>query len=617
MFINIKSLNFSSNFGLVLILLLFISTILSPILCQPKKIAIITNTTINGKFDRKQFEQFTSLLNNEVDLNVAIIIGEWSKQNSNEELAQIHSALENLKIPFKLMERHSTQISRTDFHQLFDEIFESNEFILADNDRMILGINTNIPNLPENGFIKIETLNQISEGTDLKKIKNVFIISNQSLNQIQNHTNLLNLLKDKKVFWIYSADKKFSSQVNPINNVIEIALPSTFTSESPGYYLIEEKSDSIFLINKKLKNTTADIQLALAFKDVKSIKIPNDTLAIDMSLTKVFEKEYYSSSNTLSINSNNRIYTLLNNALLYLNDFKGKEIFVTELIGRIDRNPVLYKDLLLAATAEGDLYSINSNNGEILQVVGIGEQITSDLSVIETANGNTKIIGVVFGTSLGNIFCYNAFTFELLWKKYISKNSIISKPDIANDKIVFINSNSSLYCVNSKTGSLNWKFEFSDNRNSYANNYPISDGKNIFSLSPDGNLVAIDVLLGKKIWSINTKGMLNQFYISADKQKLFFLNSSGLMLIYSAKDGKELAKLDFIKSNLFSFIIEENSENIFAGFSDGSFYNIDAKFNYKQLISPTQIPITSINVIRKDEFIIKDINGKITFYKIN
>ena len=617
MFINIKSLNFSSNFGLVLILLLFISTILSPILCQPKKIAIITNTTINGKFDRKQFEQFTSLLNNEVDLNVAIIIGEWSKQNSNEELAQIHSALENLKIPFKLMERHSTQISRTDFHQLFDEIFESNEFILADNDRMILGINTNIPNLPENGFIKVETLNQISEGTDLKKIKNVFIISNQSLNQIQNHTNLLNLLKDKKVFWIYSADKKFSSQVNPINNVIEIALPSTFTSESPGYYLIEEKSDSIFLINKKLKNTTADIQLALAFKDVKSIKIPNDTLAIDMSLTKVFEKEYYSSSNTLSINSNNRIYTLLNNALLYLNDFKGKEIFVTELIGRIDRNPVLYKDLLLAATAEGDLYSINSNNGEILQVVGIGEQITSDLSVIETANGNTKIIGVVFGTSLGNIFCYNAFTFELLWKKYISKNSIISKPDIANDKIVFINSNSSLYCVNSKTGSLNWKFEFSDNRNSYANNYPISDGKNIFSLSPDGNLVAIDVLLGKKIWSINTKGMLNQFYISADKQKLFFLNSSGLMLIYSAKDGKELAKLDFIKSNLFSFIIEENSENIFAGFSDGSFYNIDAKFNYKQLISPTQIPITSINVIRKDEFIIKDINGKITFYKIN
>jgi len=553
------------------------------------------------------------LLNNEVDLNVAIIIGEWSKQNLNEELAQIHSALENLKIPFKLMERHSTQISIIDFH----EIFESNEFILVDNDRMVLGINTNIPNLPENGFIKVETLNQISEGTDLKKIKNVFVISNQSLNQIQNHTNLLNLLKDKKVFWIYSADKKIISQVNPINNVIEIALPSTLTSESPGYYLLEEKSDSIFLINKKLKNTTADIQLALAFKDIKSIKIPNDTMVIDTSLTKVFEKEYYSSSNTLSINSNNRIYTLLNNGLLYLNDFKGKEIFVTELIGRIENNPVLYKDLLLSATVEGDLYSINSNNGEILQVVGIGEQITSDLSAIEIVNGNTKIIGVVFGTSLGNIFCYNAFTFELLWKKNISKYSIISKPDIAKDKIVFINSNSSLYCVNSKTGSLNWNFEFSDKRNSYANNYPISDGKNIFSLSPDGNLVAIDILLGKKIWSINTKGVLNQFYLGSEKQKLFLMNNNGVMTVYSSIDGREIRDIDFKKSRIFSFIIAENQGYSLVGFSDGSLYNIDGKFNYKLLIAPTRIPITSLDVISKDEFIIKDINGKITLYKIN
>ena len=613
MFINIKSLNFSSNFGLVLVLLLFISAILTPILCQAKKIAIVTNTAINGKFDRKQFELFTSLLNNEVDLNVAIIIGEWSKQNSNEELAQIQSTLENLKIPFKLMERHSTQISSTDFHQLFDEIFESNEFILMDNNRMILGIDANMPNLSENGFIKVETLNQISEGTDLTKIKNVFIISNQSLNQIQNRTNLLNLLKDKNVFWIYSADKKFISQVNPINNVIEIAL----TSESLGYYLLEEKSDSIFLINKKLKNTTTDIQLALAFKDIESINIPKDTMAIDTSLTKVFEKEYYSSSNTLSIYSNNRIYTLLNNGLLYLTDNKGKEIFITELIGRIDRNPVLYKDLILAATAEGDLYSINSNNGEILQVVGIGEHITSDLSVIEIVNGNTKIIGVVFGTSIGNIFCYNAFTFELLWKKNISKNSIISKPDVNKDKVVFINSTSSLFCVNSKSGSLNWKYELSDNQINYANNYPLSDGKNIFSLAPDRNLVAIDILLGKKIWSINTKGVLNQFYLSSDKQKLFLMNSNGVMTIYSAIDGGEIRDIDFKKSRIFSFIIAENQENTLVGFSDGSLYNIDGKFNYKLLISPTQIPITSLVVISKDEFIIKDINGKITLYKIN
>ena len=89
------------------------------------------------------------------------------------------------------------------------------------------------------------------------------------------------------------------------------------------------------------------------------------------------------------------------------------------------------------------------------------------------------------------------------------------------------------------------------------------------------------------------------------------------MTIYSAKNGKEISKIDFKKSELFSFIIAENQENTLVGFSDGSLYTFDSKFVSKELISANQIPITSLDVISKDEFIIKDINGKITFYKIN
>jgi len=606
MFTNVKSLIFRANFGLTLILCLLISAEFFPILCQSKKIAIIPNTTIGGKFDRRHLELITSLLSTEADSNVAIIIGELNKENFYEGLAQIQPALENLKIPFKMIDGFPNEISETD-----------EEFVLVNNDRMILGINSKVRNFPDNGFIKAETLNSISEETDFTKIKNVFIISNQSLNRIQNITYLFDLLKDKTVVWIHYLDKKFSMQVNHINNVIEISLPSTFTNESLGYYVLEEKSDSLFLINKNLINISKDFQLALALKDIKPINISNDIFTIDTSLNKVFEKDYKSSSKTLSIASNNRVYTLLNNGLLYLNDIKGNKIFITELIGRIDNNPILYKDLLLISTVEGDLYSINSNNGEILQVVGIGESITSNLSVIELESAKTKIIGVVLGTSEGNIFCYDAFTFELLWEKNISKSPIVSKPLIEKDKIIFLNSNSSLYCVNSKSGSLIWKYESSDKQNFSPKDFPVSDGKNIFSLTSDGNLIAVDLMLGKRAWSTNTKGVLNQFYISSDKQKLFLIDDKGLMTIYIAKNGKEIDKIDFKKSELFSCIIVENLENTLVGFSDGSLYTFDSKFFSRELISPTEIPITSINVINNYEFIVKDINGKITFYKIN
>lgn len=613
----VNSLQLLIKFGLILILFLIITAWHSQLLCQTRIYAVVTYSLNNGKFDRSLFEQITSNLNNEADLNAAVIIIELDKQNSHDQLEQIQTALEGLIVPYRVLFNYNNQYGNQDFYSIFNDDFGSDEFVLVENDRLILGINSTIPNFSEIGFVKVETLNRISEETDLNKINNVYIFSNNSIDQIQNQTFLLNLLTNKSVFSFYTTDKKNLTQVNLKSNIVEIGIPSTFSSESAGYFLLENKSDSIFLLRQNLKPNSVSLESAYALKDIKKLNVPADTLNIDQSLSVVFEKDYNSSSKTLSITSINRIYTLLNNGLLYLNDNRGKEVFITELIGRINNNPVLYKDLLLAGTIEGDLYSINSNNGEILQVVGIGEKITTDLSLIELDNSNSKIIGVVFGTSEGNIFCYDAFTFQLLWKKNISQHSVVSKPEVVNDKIVFISSNSSLYCVSSKSGSLIWKYEFTDNQNHSANNYPISDGKKIFSLSDDGNLFAIDLLLGNKIWSINTKGMLNQFYISTDKQKLFFLHGSGLLLIYSAKDGKELAKIDFIKSNLFFFIIEENSENIFVGFSDGSLYSIDAKFNCTQLISPTQIPIASINLISNDEFILKDINGKITLYKIN
>ncbi|MCJ7553134.1 MAG: hypothetical protein MUO34_04545, partial [Ignavibacteriaceae bacterium] len=85
----------------------------------------------------------------------------------------------------------------------------------------------------------------------------------------------------------------------------------------------------------------------------------------DSNLTKSFEKDFKSSSSTPLIVSSEKIYTILDDGLIYGNDYKGIDKFITELSGRIKNNSILYKDLLLTSTVEGDLYSINSNNGEV------------------------------------------------------------------------------------------------------------------------------------------------------------------------------------------------------------------------------------------------------------
>ncbi|HRP91606.1 MAG TPA: PQQ-binding-like beta-propeller repeat protein [Ignavibacteriaceae bacterium] len=598
---------------LFLILYMLISAMFSPILCQNKNIAIVSNLNYNGKINRNSLDQFTLSLNKDDTKIVALIISSLSNSSSIYELNEVETAFADLKMPFKIIGGHLNSIDDA----IVNPAFERDDFLIPDNDKILTGINSVITYNTDKSFLLIESLNTISEENDLNKFSTVFIFSNTSLNRIQNSADLLSLLKNKFIFTFHPTEKSFTAQVNSVNNFIEIGIPPSINPDMINYFLIEESADTIKIIKRNNKNDLMEIAYSVSLSELKKSNVTIDEQIIDSKLAKSFKLEFNSSSSLKNLAADNRLYTVLDNGLIYLNDFKGKEKFVTELIGTIKTNPVLYKDLILASTFEGDLYSINSNNGEVLQVVGIGENITSDIALTEIEITNSKQIGALLGTVDGNIFCYDAFTFEQLWKNNISKFPIIAAPLVINDKVVFLNSSSSLYCVNSKSGSLIWRYEFSDNQNFSQNNYPLSDGKNVFSISPDGNLLAIDLLLGKKNWSVGLKEILNQFYISPDKQKLFLLDRKGMMSIISAKDGKEIGKIDFKKSELFSFVITELNEETLVGFSDGSVYTFNSKFIPKEIISADQIPITSINVISPKEFVVKNIFGKITFYKIN
>lgn len=349
------------------------------------------------------------------------------------------------------------------------------------------------------------------------------------------------------------------------------------------------------------------------------IRTPIDTnfQEMDSTISKVWQIDQDSSASSQLIISENKIFYTLENGLIYCYDFNGNKKWIAEAFGTIKNNSDQYKDLFLTATSEGDLYSINANNGDVVQVIGVGENITSDLALIDLPNTGFTSKGVVFGTEEGNIICYDIFSFEMNWKNKISKYPLISNPLFINDKIIIKDSASTVFCVNAKSGILIWKLDI--NQKEAVNDYTkiFTNGKSVFILTSTGELLAIDLMLGKKVWSTKMPDVIPHLELSGNKQELILLNKKGEIIFISSSDGKEKNKTELKKNGITNFYYDSKSNLALIAFTDGTVYRLDANQRLYELLNSEDSPITALKVLSDNQFIISSQNGKILLYKID
>jgi len=584
---------------------------------QDFKIAVFTNLQHNLSDKINLTEQLIKDLNEQENISKLFVVGNLTKTGDAKEFSSLSETLQNTTIPFYVVGGINDYNKNFFGKDLMNQTFTCNEFAELQNNFLFAGVNSIIASKSASGFVTIETLQNLREKIKPLFYEYAFFFSNFGLNGIQNKNEIQKILSNTSLLSISPSTKTNFASPKIETGLSEIQFPSSSISDNPNYFIMEFRNDSVFIFNRKIKNKLTELKYSFSFSDIRSSQSNSDSSFIDPALLQTKEIDFQTSSTQPLAIGENKIFTLLDNGLIYRNDFNWNEKFVAEILGNVRNNFIYYKDLILCATFDGDLYSVNANNGEILQVVGIAENISSDLTLIDIDNQSVKSKAVVFGTSQGNIFCYDAFTFELIWKSNISHLPVVGKPEFEDDKIIFTNSSSSLFCVNTKSGVLNWKLEFGDGQNFYGKNFPISNGKIVFSFTSDNKLFAVDLLLGKILWTYENKEIIREVYFSNESQNLLLLNSNGVLVFISAKEGKEIKRLDFKKSNVFSFKFAEQSGKYFIGFSDGSLYTFDETKSIKNLISASDVPVTSIVFINGSEIIVKDINGKIKFYKMD
>ncbi|MEO8399629.1 MAG: PQQ-binding-like beta-propeller repeat protein, partial [Ignavibacteriaceae bacterium] len=333
----------------------------------------------------------------------------------------------------------------------------------------------------------------------------------------------------------------------------------------------------------------------------------------------LWQEDLKTSMSTSLLVDGDKIFASTIDGKIHCFNLKGKLIWKYETNETIFSKPVRDNDVLATATIEGDLFTINANNGELIQVIGIGEPLTSQLIKFNIQYRDVKTTAVVVGSSNGNLFCYDLYSLEQIWENNSASLMIETEPLLINNKIIFGSWDNYLYCIDAGSGSLIWKW--TENKNFYyspAACWPVADEKNVYVSTPDKYVSAVDLLLGTTVWRKNDFSSWESIGISNDKKDLLIKSFMDKFFIVSAKDGKQIKEVE-LKFGLDTMPVEPTEWNgkILFGAKDGNIYMINKDYSWEPIIFTGTARAHSVQHIKDNIFAASNMDGKIFVFTIN
>ena len=593
----------------ILFLLLLIS---KPAFTQDNYIALITNPEIGTDGNAQNLLAAVDSLNQIPMVSHVVVLGNITANGKFDEFIWVQEILDGLTAPYSVVGGKNDYLLSEGRGSEISLLWGDDKSFITNNNFSLVCLNTIIPEFSNREFIDSETLNWFKDEISDAKTERVIIFSYHAISSLKNGIHFFSDINNKK---IYSFTAKTD---NPTDNKLVTEGFYLNRSDGWGYSLIKIKSDSLFVENI----STGDIKKRTVTKikfNTLNLDLGNDGKRTDLKV--IWEKNFSKTTITNSIYYNGKIFQGFRNGSMVCIDESGNKKWDYQTNGRIYSSPLIEKDLLIAATNEGDLLTLNSNTGNLIQVIGIGETITSEICVVDIKEDGTTAKAVVAGTANGNLYCYNLYTLEPLWINQSANNGsgnrIISSIAGRDNKVLFQDMEGTFYCVSAVNGLLLWMW-----KSPYKNTNPlfktdiIINANNIYFVDAAGNFRCIDALLGTEKWSIkniDAKGVIKD----NEKTELSVATNKNKILNISTKLGKVVSEIDLPfegKDNTITNFLLVNNKIITAA-SDGRVYETKPKQKGKLIFKSSSAPIVSLNNI-EGKCLITDYDGILTLINI-
>lgn len=601
----------------ILISFLFTLTLIVKIQGQDVRFAVADEVDLSTDIGIERFTKLINTINQFNDLDFVVFNNVKADLKFND--TEIQSLIRKISSPVYFMPGQHQFLFDRGAREKFYETFGEFNFSRNLDSLKMLGLSSVVSWTPD-PFFEREVFNLLKSAKK-NNLNPAVLILNNSPTEIKNFDQAVELLDSTKIEFILAPlnsnrtiEKDRITLVNSKNN----------QRRSEAIKVISLNSDTLNVITHRLDGSLID-QEKVVFKGRAFTERNTDTTYDPEKLEKWSFDLGYSLASKISVN-NDRIYAADVSGQVVCLNTNGKKLWEYFSFGYVYSSPTARDNYLAVATIQGDLETIDSRNGKLLQTLGFDSPITSDLASFDF-NGPINLMipkqtkskaAVLVGTENGELFCYDLETLQEHWRFDEADGAIVGKPLYVKEHVIFYSLDGNIYALNSATGLLTWKAKLTgkNEKKIYASD-PVTNNENIYIALSNGKLFSFNVLLGKKNWEYDKYNLTTALNISNDGRLLYAKSNDDRFHILSAALGTWVKEIyTKIGKHYTDSDIAEIYGDVYFGDDVGFVYQIDSKYRLDKLYRKTNSTIHSVKNIDKDKLIITSHDGIISLLNL-
>lgn len=609
------------------VILLFLILISSTLYGQSFSFAVIGDINIGEGNAHEYLDSVVTSINNNDSVQFTLVAGNITRRGLAEEFDLAKEILDKLDKKYFIVPGNTDLQWSPDGGTYFNYLWEDDKFSFTLENSLILGLSSAVLYGDDKGHIKPEDFRWLEEVLENKGDKEVFIMTHHPLtDQFDNAFKLTDIFKKFNAKIMLSGHtpqtEKYSFRDVPgVNN------KSIFNPDSLkwGYSIVKNLENKVEVLD--VTELREPKSLFEVFKENYFGYEPADSSGTyNHSAEIIWENSSEETTIAEPLIFQDKIITASYSGIVTCFDSTGQILWDYDVYGNIAGQPAVINNIVAVGTLQGDLVTLDINNGSQLQSIGFDESITSKLVGFEykgtadlmTAEPGKPVYAVAFGTSTGKLYCYHVETLEEIWINEDARALVNGKPIIVGHRMLFGSWDNYIYCIDSRSGLMLWKYsQEKDFKKSPANSPIVSDGKSVYFCAPDGYVTSLDLRLGSRLWRNDKYKAWESIGISHDNRKLFVKASNGRFHIIDVRNGNWVRETrpklgtDLLKAQIFDL-----NELVPFSAKNGNVYRLNKKYYYKKVLFIGNANMHSTQVFKDDILLASNIDGHLVMFRI-